>query len=969
MKSDIKWKKIQDKWIKRWNESKIFEIDINENKKKYFLTVAYPYPNSPQHIGHARTYTLADINARYKRMKGYNVLFPMGFHYTGTPILAMAKRLESGDSDLIATFRNIYKVKESTLKKFIEPIEIANYFHQEIKQGMINIGYSIDWRREFTTIDQPYNKFIEWQFRQLKSKGHISQGSHPVGWCPNDGNPVGQHDTIGDVEPEIGQYTIIKFKYNNKIIPTATLRPETIFGVTNIWLNPDSEYVEIEIDNEKWILTKEAANNIKHIKNTGKINTFSVNRLIGKNALNPMTGTEVPLLPASFVDPKNGTGIVMSVPAHAPYDFQALEDFKRTIEMGKLNIKIKNIEDINPIPVIYSEGYGEIPAKEIIDKNEIKGQNDSKLEEITAELYAHEFHNGKMNERIKKYANISVNDAREEIRDDMINKNNADLTYYIMNSPVLCRCGTECVVRTLEKQWFINYGDQKWKELTRKCLDGMTLIPTEIKSEFDYTVGWLKEKACARKSGMGTSLPWDKDWIIESLSDSVIYMAYYTISGFINNNPIKSEELIDEVFDYVFLGKGEINKVAQKSNLSIEIIDKMRKEFEYFYPLDARHSGRDLVPNHLTFFTFIHSALFPKKLWPKGIMVNGSVLMDGKKMSKSFGNIIPLKDAVKEYGADPLRLAIMSTSELLQDADMSIELIKSFQNRLDRLYKLSSNLNFNEEYSGELELIDKWMLSRLHKAIELTDTSLTNLRVRQALHQIVYSLDQDVQWYLRRTKDIMNKENSKVNSILNEMLRIRIQLLSPFAPFFCEEMWEIMGKRGFIAEESWPKMDATKINSEAEESEDLIKQILDDTSNILRVTKIKPNKIIYFVAAEWKIEIYQKILSMNDDMRTPIQEIMKSLMKEQKFKSNAKEVSEFVKKIMNDISNISKEIKDKRNSLNNFDEHRILCEAISFYKNEYSCEIEIYKETDKKKRDPQGKSSFAKPFRPAIFVE
>ena len=232
MKSDIKWKEIQDKWIKRWNDSKIFEIDINRNKKKYFLTVAYPYPNSPQHIGHARTYTLADVNARYKRMKGYNVLFPMGFHYTGTPILAMAKRLESGDSDLISTFKNIYKVKESSLREFKEPIAIANYFHQEIKQGMINIGYSIDWRREFTTVDQPYNKFIEWQFRQLKSKGHISQGSHPVGWCPNDGNPVGQHDTIGDIEPEIGQYTLIKFRYDNKIIPTATLRPETIFGVT-----------------------------------------------------------------------------------------------------------------------------------------------------------------------------------------------------------------------------------------------------------------------------------------------------------------------------------------------------------------------------------------------------------------------------------------------------------------------------------------------------------------------------------------------------------------------------------------------------------------------------------------------------------------------------------------------------------------------------------------------------------------
>ena len=148
------------------------------------------------------------------------------------------------------------------------------------------------------------------------------------------------------------------------------------------------------------------------------------------------------------------------------------------------------------------------------------------------------------------------------------------------------------------------------------------------------------------------------------------------------------------------------------------------------------------------------------------------------------------------------------------------------------------------------------------------------------------------------------------------MLRIRIQLLSPFAPFFCEEIWETMGKSGFISEESWPKMDISKINPEAEESEDLIKQILDDTSNILRVTKIKPNKIIYFVAAEWKMEIYQKILRMNDDVRAPIQEIMKNLMKEQKFKSNAKEVSEFVKKIVNDISNIPKEIKDKRNSLN-----------------------------------------------------
>ncbi|MGH9922959.1 MAG: class I tRNA ligase family protein, partial [Nitrososphaerales archaeon] len=83
----LDWVAIQDKWRRKWDEQKIFETDPDPSKKKYFVTVAYPYPNSPQHIGHGRTYTLADVHARYMRMRGYNVLFPMGFHYTGTPIL------------------------------------------------------------------------------------------------------------------------------------------------------------------------------------------------------------------------------------------------------------------------------------------------------------------------------------------------------------------------------------------------------------------------------------------------------------------------------------------------------------------------------------------------------------------------------------------------------------------------------------------------------------------------------------------------------------------------------------------------------------------------------------------------------------------------------------------------------------------------------------------------------------------
>lgn len=122
------------------------------------------------------------------------------------------------------------------------------------------MGYSIDWRREFTTIDTAYSKFISWQFRNLRKKGLIVQGSHPVGWCPHDQNPVSQHDTIGDIEPELIEYVLVKFKFEEQyIIPTATLRPETIFGVTNLWINPNIKYVIALVNNEKWIITKDAA--------------------------------------------------------------------------------------------------------------------------------------------------------------------------------------------------------------------------------------------------------------------------------------------------------------------------------------------------------------------------------------------------------------------------------------------------------------------------------------------------------------------------------------------------------------------------------------------------------------------------------------------------------------------------------------------------------------------------------------
>src|SRR5919197_1523382 len=401
------WGLIEEKWRQRWDQQKIFQSNVDFARRKYFITVAFPYPNSPQHIGHGRTYTLADAHARYMRMKGYNVLFPMGFHYTGTPILGMSRRVAAGDGELMETFHKIYKLSDDVIATFVEPVKIASFFHHEIKRGMKEMGYSIDWRREFTTIDKMYSKFISWQFRTLRKKGLIVQGSHPVGWCPRDQNPVSQHDTIGDVEPDFNEYTLIKFRSegkgddNNITLPAATLRPETLFGVTNMWVNPDVDYVLAQVDGEKWIISKEAARKLEFLNHKIEIiKTVKGSEMIGWNSTNPVNNASVPIYPASFVEADSGTGIVMSVPAHAPYDYQSLEDLRADKKLQqKFHISVDDDNNkFRPIKIIESELYiSDIPAAEAIKQVDTSGHNNhERLEKATSDLYSHEFHKGIM---------------------------------------------------------------------------------------------------------------------------------------------------------------------------------------------------------------------------------------------------------------------------------------------------------------------------------------------------------------------------------------------------------------------------------------------------------------------------------------------------------------------------------------------------------------------------------------------
>jgi leucyl-tRNA synthetase len=502
----------------------------------------------------------------------------------------------------------------------------------------------------------------------------------------------------------------------------------------------------------------------------------------------------------------------------------------------------------------------------------------------------------------------------------------------------------------------------------------MQILPEEMRSEYNYVIDWLHEKACARKSGMGTRLPWDPDWIIESLSDSTIYMAYYTIVKQIKQHKIKPTQLSDEVFDYIFLGKGNPAEISKKAKLTVKNLQAMRDEFLYFYPLDSRHSAHELIPNHLTFMIFNHTAIFPEKLWPRQIVTNGHVMMEGAKMSKSFGNIIPLREGLVKFGADPIRLSVLATAELLQEADFSPSVARSMRDRLERLYNSVAEFakaKRGKKQPAKLLAIDKWMLSRLQDHVRKATEAMDKLAVRKAVHSVLYELYQDFQWYQRRIRNErgQGKRKDAAAYVFGEIINAQARMLAPVAPHICEELWEMTGGKNFVSLSSWPKVDESKVDVRAEENEALIMGLLDDTQNIIKATGMRPKKMCFYTAAPWKWKAYLKALEKSVSAKVVPSDLIRDLMKDPDLRARAKEVAEFVIKIVDEANHMSEDKRQKLTKVGVVNETLVLNEANDFFKQELDAEIHFYNEDDSERYDPKNKARTAKPYRPAIFIE
>ena len=907
-------------------------------------------------------------------MKGYNTLFPMGFHYTGTPLFAMSKRLREGDSDIIETFTKIYGIPPATLKKLKNPKSMASYFREDIKKGMMEIGFSIDWRREFTTIDPLYNRYIEWHFQILNRKGLITKGTHPVAWCPNDKSPVGVVDTQGDVEPDIGESYLVKFQKDGVSYLTSTLRPETVFGVTNLWVNPDATYVRARVDGELWIVSKEAVEKLQHQNHKVTIEReIPASELLWNTVQNPVTNNEIPILPGSFVKPDNGTGVVMSVPGHAPYDYQALTDLKQRYANSEETQQV--LQDTKPISIIRLEGYSDLPAADLIAKFKVKDQNDPHLEHATQELYSKEFHDGIMKENTGSYSGMPVAEAREVIVRELTSQEKIATLLELRNAPVVCRCGTKCLVHILENQWFINYGIPEWKKLAHKCLDQMTILPEELRGEFNYTIDWLRERACARAVGLGTKLPWDHNWIIEALSDSVVYMAYYILSKYFTKDWVvfkkfekDTSRLPDAFFNFTLLGEGTVDTAAEQTRIPKRILNAIRAEFQYFYPVDMRHSARDLVSNHLSFYIFHHTSLFPEKQWPKGIVANGFVLMEGSKMSKSLENIIPLRQGIAKFGADPVRVGVMATAELGQDTDFSEGLALSIQERLASLMGQARKLG-TKKTAGKpkLSTLDRWMISRLSTAVQSATNALDRLRVREAINIIIYQLDNDIAWYRRRLGPKKSRSDNR-DRILRKVLETRTRMMAPLAPHTAEEIWSRIGNKGFVVQADWPEESENEKDAVAERAEALVRQVLEDTGEILKATGITPKRIAYYTASDWKWQVYLKALRAAED-KVRQGDFIKDVMGDPQLRSLGKAAADYAAKAIQQANQMPEEMRQSRLRYGVTAEKAIFADSADFYQREFKCGIDIWQEGDPKMSDPKGRARLSEPYRPAIFLE
>lgn len=742
-------KQIESKWQRIWEEGKFFEVKEDPSKRKYYCLEMFPYPSGRIHMGHVRNYAIGDVIARFWRMRGYNVLHPMGWDAFGLP--AENAAIKYGYHP----------------KKWTE--ENISYMKGQLKR----MGFSYCWKREVNTSLPEYYKWNQWIFIKMFERGLAYKKGSLVNWCPSCKTVLANEQVVGgrcwrcetEVElKELEQWFLRITNYSEDLLKdhemlkewpekviimqknwigrsegayidfpllgiegnvrVFTTRIDTIYGATFMVLSPQHPMVPFLIEDsperdriENWLEKAKKETYLGRIENAEKEGFFT-----GKYALNPFKKSKIPVWISNYVIMEYGTGAIMAVPGHDARDYEFARKYK--LEIKEV---IKPLEERSCDGVFEGDGI-------LVDSGEFTGLTSEEARK-------------RMTEFVERNG-IGKGVTLYRLKDWGISRQR----YWGTPIPIIkCdRCGLVPV---------------PYEDLPVMLPENVEIKgggnPLEKCEEFVNT-------SCPKCKGKGKR---EAD-TMDTFFDSSWYFLRYT-SPEDSNLPFSPEEA------------------------------------SYWMPVDIYIGGVEHAILHLIYSRFFTKFLRDiglvevREPFPK-LLTQGMVTLGGSAMSKSKGNVVDPDDMIEKYGADTLRLFILFAAPPDKDLEWSDRGIDGCYRFLNRVWKLTTD-NWEAVKDFKVESFDENSGEVIRKTHQLIQKITDNLERRNHLNTAISSMMEFTNFLYQKKEKLI--ENSSAKGAFKEALKTLVKLLSPFTPHMCEELWEIMGEKGILSVSQWPEWD------------------------------------------------------------------------------------------------------------------------------------------------------------------
>lgn len=785
---------IEKKWQKNWEENKVFKTENKvENKENYYVLEMLPYPSGNLHVGHARNYTIGDVIARYKRMKGYNVLHPMGWDSFGLP--AENAAIQHGIHPSIWTKSNI----------------------DNMRRQLKLIGLSYDWEREIASYTPEYYKWNQWLFKKMYEKGLVYKKISLVNWCPEcdtvlaneqvEDGMCWRHGKTPVVQKELEQWFFKITDYSEELLsgheelrkgwpervltmqknwigksvgteiefvveetkeklPVFTTRIDTIYGVTYCVLAPEHPMVQEISKKDPSILSI-----VEKMKKTDTIERTAEGRekngvFTGYHVINPVNGERLELWIADYVLMNYGTGAVMAVPAHDERDFAFAKKYELPIKVvinpidkeSKKEIHIKEEEMkeafIGNGILTNSEGYNGILSKEGLEKIAI-GIEEKGYGKKTTKYRLKDWGVSRQRYWGTPIPAIYCEDC------GVVMEKDENLPVILPHDILFTGLGNP--LETSEK--FKNVPCPKCGKPSRRDTDTMD---TFVDSS------WYFLRYCDPHN---ESLPFDKkvvdgwmsvDQYIGGIEHAVMHLLYSRFFHKVLRD--LGYQTTDEPFKRL-LTQGMVLGPSYYSN----------KNNKYLLPSDVELKGEKAISKE-----------------------TGEVLeVKVEKMSKSKNNGVDPEEMIKKYGADTTRLFIMFAAppeKELEWNENGLAGAARFLNKIWRLVETNKNkIEIGDIDYSSLSKNDKVIIKKMHQTVKKVTESIENdYHFNTAIASNMELLN-ETQEYLN-SFDENSKESKKV---LGDVLNKFVLMLAPFVPHFCAELWEKLGNKTVLSSENW----------------------------------------------------------------------------------------------------------------------------------------------------------------------